>query len=156
MSEIKIEISNNQNTLEIDLQQLQQTVKHVLNNMNVTDALVSIAVVDDDAIKGLKEKYFVEPVVTDVISFDLSENDCDKLDCEVVVNAQLAQSVAGDRDNDPLAELNLYVVHGLLHQLGYDDQQEDQAKIMHEREDQLLEELGFGNVFGGNGVNYCE
>ena len=69
------------------------------------------------------------------------------LDCEVVVNAERAAAVGGSRSGGALAELNLYVVHGLLHQLGYDDQTPDQAEIMHKKEDELLVELGFGEVY---------
>lgn len=117
-------------------------------------ASVSLAIVDDGKISKLKEQYFGAAEVTDVISFDLRDNtkgEREFPDCEIVVNAQCAAREASRRDGDPQAELNLYVVHGLLHQLGYDDQTEQQAEIMHEKEDQLLEELGFGTVYGGTG-----
>ena len=117
-------------------------------------ASVSLAIVDDGKISKLKEQYFGIAEVTDVISFDLRDNikgEPEFPDCEIVVNAQCAVREASRRDGDPQAELNLYVVHGLLHQLGYDDQTEQQAEIMHKKEDQLLEELGFGTVYGGTG-----
>jgi len=117
-------------------------------------AVVSLAIVDDEAISKIKERYFGAAEVTDVISFDLRDNtkvEQELPDCEIVVNAQCATREAGRRGVDPQAELNLYVVHGLLHQLGYDDQTERQSKIMHKKEDQLLEELGFGTVYEGTG-----
>ena len=44
-------------------------------------------------------------------------------------------------------ELLLYVVHGTLHLLGFDDQRPEDARAMHKKEDQLLSELGHGFVY---------
>ena len=179
LSEIEISISDNQDILEIDQTKLRRTVEYVLGQIRGNEsvgesesargnestdgnessagsatAAVSLAIVDDGKISKLKEQYFGAAEVTDVISFDLRDNTKggrEFPDCEIVVNAQCAAREASRRNVDPQAELNLYVVHGLLHQLGYDDQTEQQAKIMHKKEDQLLEELGFGTVYGGTG-----
>ena len=173
LSEIEIGISDNQDTLEIDQAKLRRTVEYVLGQIcgngsvggnestggNESSAgnaptAVSLAIVDDGKISKLKEQYFGAAEVTDVISFDLRDNikgEREFPDCEIVVNAQCAAREASRRSGDPQAELNLYVVHGLLHQLGYDDQTDRQAEIMHKKEDQLLEELGFGTVYGGTG-----
>ncbi len=149
---ISIEISNQQQGLPIDTEQLQKTIKHVLQSCNIEKGAISIAIVDDVTIRDLKRQYYGKAGVTDVLSFDLREEFLNSpsnqaLDCEVVVNAQRAQQVSQERNQDARAELNLYVVHGLLHQLGYDDQESRHAEIMHQREDQLLEELGFGPVY---------
>ena len=166
MSGCDIQVSNEQEIVAIDEQQLHDTAAYVLAQLGVKTAALSIAVVDDEAIAELKGRYFGEPVVTDVISFDLGGSDgsdgaCDQecatvdcidqervtIDCEVVVNAQRAAEVGGSQPGGALAELNLYVVHGLLHQLGYDDQTPDEAEAMHKKEDELLVELGFGKVY---------
>jgi probable rRNA maturation factor len=153
MSRIDIQVSNNQNTLAIDRRQLMRTATYVLQQEGLSDASVSIAVVDDAAMRKIKGRYFDRAMTTDVLSFDLREPAETRgasvpLDCEVIVNAQRAQALAGESSAEPLAELNLYLVHGLLHQLGYDDRTSQRAAAMHEREDALLEELGFGTVFG--------
>ena len=161
MGEIEISISDNQDALEIDREKLIRTAEYVLEQICGNESLaegesaaVSLAIVDDEAISKIKERYFGAAEVTDVISFDLRDNtkgEQELPDCEIVVNAQCAVREAGRQGVDQQAELNLYVVHGLLHQLGYDDQTERQSKIMHKKEDQLLEELGFGKVYGGTG-----
>ena len=156
MPRIDIQVSNNQTTLAIDKRQLTRTATYVLQQEGLSDASVSIAVIDDDAMQTLKGRYFDRAMTTDVLSFDLREpaETCDTtapLDCEVIVNAQRAQALAGESSAEPLAELNLYLVHGLLHQLGYDDRTPRQSAAMHEREDNLLEELGFATVFGRKG-----
>ena len=154
LNTIEIDISNQQQALLVDLGQLRRTVGHVLKDGKINAAAVSLALVDDQAIKNLHKKYFGTAAVTDVISFDLradGETSENLVDCEVVVNAQRALEVAGESSGDALAELHLYVVHGLLHQLGYDDQTEQQERRMHAREDKLLQELGFGKVYAAKG-----
>ena len=161
MSEIEIGRSDNQDALEVDQEKIRRTVEYVLGQIRrnessagTASATVSLAIVDDEAISKIKEQYFGVAEITDVISFDLRDNtkgEQEFPDCEIVVNAQCAVREAGRRGGDPQAELNLYVVHGLLHQLGYDDQTQRQSDIMHKKEDQLLEELGFGKVYGGTG-----
>ncbi|MBN1764647.1 MAG: rRNA maturation RNase YbeY [Sedimentisphaerales bacterium] len=148
MGDIKIEICDGQNLMVVNRSQMERTVTHVLNKMRVPRAEVSLAFVNDDAIRQLKQRYFNLDEITDVISFDLGKSDGELLDCEIVVNTQCAVRVAARRSLDPAAELNLYVVHGLLHQLGFDDSTEEQSSLMHQKEDELLEELGFGKVFG--------
>ena len=145
----EIAISDEQEALAIDRAQLRRTVEHVLSRMEVREGIISLAIVDDAAIRQLKEKYFGRSEVTDVISFDMRESDRETLDCEIVVNAECAVREAQQRRGDPQGELNLYVVHGLLHQLGYNDRTLREGQIMHAKEDEMLKELGFGIVFGG-------
>lgn len=138
----------------IDRAQLERTVDYVLQQHGATQGMVSLVVVDDDAIRILKRDWFGLDVVTDVVSFNLGEQQENlewsadhPFDCELVVNVQQAVRVARQRGKKWQSELNLYVVHGLLHQLGYDDQATEDFERMHVREDEILEELGFGRVF---------
>ncbi|MBN1437707.1 MAG: rRNA maturation RNase YbeY [Sedimentisphaerales bacterium] len=157
MNQFDINITDEQSFLTFDAECLRKTAAFVLGNLGIAEGAVSIAVVDSVSIRQLKKQFFDMDVVTDVISFDLSDEedtggDADSesvsgLDCEIVVNAQLALEIAEGDEKNALAELNLYVVHGLLHQLAYDDQTPQQAKKMHQKEDQLLEELGYGKVY---------
>jgi len=47
---------------------------------------------------------------------------------ELVVNGEMAVRQALLRKHSSQAELALYITHGLLHNLGFDDAAEDQAK----------------------------
>lgn len=148
---LELAISNQQDALAVDEAALGRTVAFVLDQADCPRATVSLAVVDAATIRALQATYFDRDVDTDVISFDLRDGAAgDGLDCEVVVNAERARALGGDGPR-ATAELHLYVVHGLLHQLGYDDQDGAAAAAMHAREDELLDRLGFGRVFSGKG-----
>ena len=148
---LNITVTNEQSVLSIEDKDLCRTISFVLDRYEKKEATVSLAIVDSPQIRSLKNRYFNIDEVTDVISFNLNESSSCPLECEVIVNAQLAAERAAKDAQDPRAELNLYVVHGLLHQLGFDDASKDAAKDMHETEDQILEELGFGRVYSGKG-----
>jgi probable rRNA maturation factor len=69
-----------------------------------------------------------------------------------VVNAEMANRQAAKRGHSPEAELALYITHGLLHNLGFDDLSSEDAKKMHETEDAMLQQLGFGIIYNQNEI----
>ncbi|RKY23526.1 MAG: rRNA maturation RNase YbeY, partial [Planctomycetota bacterium] len=66
---------------------------------------------------------------------------------ELVLNGELAVKQANLRDHSAEAELALYITHGLLHNLGFDDDTEARAKEMHDAEDEILQQLDYGPVY---------
>ena len=70
-----------------------------------------------------------------------------EVDGEIVVSAETAWREADRREVGAEAELLLYVIHGTLHLLGFDDAAAEDAASMHEKEDALLIALGYGPVY---------
>ena len=155
MSRTTIQIANQQAVVAVDRAAVRRTVREVLRARGVRGARVSVAVVDDSAMRELKKAYYGMAEATDVLSFDLGGEEGEEppgeeswsLDIEVVVNAQRAQREAAGRRAEVEGELHLYLVHGLLHQMGYDDGTAAAARAMHEEEDRLLTALGYGAVY---------
>jgi rRNA maturation RNase YbeY len=63
------------------------------------------------------------------------------------VNAERAVKEARVRRHSAQAELALYITHALLHNLGFDDSDPKLAKKMHDTEDEILRQFGFGTVY---------
>ncbi|MBN2313174.1 MAG: rRNA maturation RNase YbeY [Sedimentisphaerales bacterium] len=109
---------------------------------------VSIVVVDDIRIKELNEQFLKHKRTTDCLSFDLSDgNDSSSRMFELIINGEMAARQADLRGHPSEAELALYITHGLLHNVGFDDATPDQARKMHEAEDKILQQLGYGSVY---------
>ncbi len=146
--DIRIDISCEiDNCFELD--KLKSLAESVCRRFSVTAAAVNIAIVDDDAIAVINKQFLDHTGPTDVISFDLSDEDESAAkNFEIVINADQAARQAADRTHDTESELALYITHGLLHNFGFDDHQEEDAKKMHEMEDQILQDEGFGVVYG--------
>lgn len=104
---------------------------------------VVVALVDDETIAELHERYLGVPEPTDVLSFPHGE---------IVVSGDTARREAAARGIPPLHELVLYVVHGALHLAGHDDRTPAARRRMRAAERRVLAELGYGDVFGARRV----
>jgi len=144
---IDVEISDTQSHLLVDPTFLEGLVRRVLTSQGIDRASISIALVDDSTIREINRRHLAHDWPTDVISFGLSEPDDPSLQGELVVSAEMAAATAGDVGVDPRSELALYVVHGLLHLCGLDDQDLDDAEVMRQREGEILEGEGLINTY---------
>jgi probable rRNA maturation factor len=121
-------------------------IKSICKQFRVNNAIINIVIADNRQIRSFNKKFHHRDAVTDCLSFDLSRPaDKNKL-FDIIVNAQKAKSEAKKRKHSPQAELALYITHGLLHNLGFDDHSPKQAKLMHQMEDKILQEQGFGKA----------
>lgn len=100
---------------------------------------VDIAVLDSRDMAACNRKYLRHAGTTDVISFDLSEVESGPLSVQLIVCAEVAIKEAAKRGLGQQQELLLYIVHGLLHQLGCDDQTPADAAEMYLKQDEMLE-----------------
>jgi probable rRNA maturation factor len=133
---------------DCSIQKLKKLVGAICSRFGLANVTVSIAIVDNKQIRILNKKFLHRKTVTDCLAFDLSEPDSDHRLFELVINGQKAKSEAAKRHHSALAELALYVTHGLLHILGFNDLLLAQAKKMHQLEDEILQQQGFGPVYG--------
>jgi len=137
---IMVQIADRQNCLPLDRRLLRRAVTRVLRDAKVRKASISLAVVDDDTIARLNWQYLRHRGPADVLSFLL--DDRDGLEGEVIVGAETALRAAPRYGWPPHDELLLYVIHGMLHLVGYDDRTTQQRAEMQEREREVLHELG--------------
>ncbi len=103
---------------------------------------ISVALVSNEAIERVNEDFLEHEGPTDVITFDLGGPPVAPGDVggELVISPEFARDLAGPER--ALDETLLYVCHGVLHLLGYDDAEEDDARAMHEKALAILEPLG--------------
>ncbi len=153
--ETVVQIAKNFKDIDVSPSKLEKLVKTICDCFNPPrrispcqskSTVVSIAIVGDAEIRKMNKRYLNRNRSTDIISFDLSEEKDQKL-FELVVNGEMAVKQARQRGHSSEAELALYVTHGLLHNLGFDDTTQSQAKKMHETEDKFLQQLGYGLVY---------
>ena len=124
-----------------------EMAQKVAGQFGVKKAQINLAVVDDEEIISLNRKFLSKSNSTDVISFDLSDNTDDLRIFDIAVNAQMAQRQGQTENRSSESELALYFLHGLLHNLGFDDSTADKAAKMHKTEDDILKKFGYGVVY---------
>lgn len=97
---------------------------------------------NDKRIRGLNLKYKHRDLPTDVLAFDISETkSAADLFADIIVSCDTAVRNARIFKTSPRYEVYLYVVHGLLHLIGYDDKNAKQRKVMDEKCVRILNEL---------------
>jgi probable rRNA maturation factor len=151
---VTIQIQDDAQAVRVEAPKLRTLVRAICGRFGVPQAVVSIGVVGDERMRELNEKHLHHKGSTDCLSFDLSggvEPGQPRV-FDLVVNGELAAREAAQRGHSGQAELALYVAHGLLHQLGFDDAAPEQARRMHRMEDEILQDLGYGIVYNSAGI----
>ncbi len=140
-----VNVINQQTDLKIATDQLPPLVKHVLAEEEQTCDEVNIYLVDTPTICQLHEQFFQDPSPTDCISFPLDDEEDDVVPYrvlgEVFVCPQTAKEYAQQHEGNPYDEVTLYVVHGLLHLMGYDDLKEEECAQMRQAEKRHMQKL---------------
>jgi len=107
----------------------------------VPDAELSVALVADDEIADLNVRHRGRPGPTDVLSFSLREGEhTDRsggMLGDVVIAVTVAHRQAREIGHDLDEELLRLLIHGVLHLLGFDHEEADEARAMQSREREL-------------------
>src|SRR3954469_8982014 len=149
-------ISNGQSLHPVDEEQLKAAAMAVLRDSDFTSAMISLAVVDDAAMQELNRQFLNHDYPTDVLSFAL-QDDGDHLEGEVIISADTAAAAAAELGCTAAAEQLLYVIHGVLHLMGYRDKKPEDAQELRLAEAQYLGEFGWEATFRngcGEGVTH--
>ncbi|OHB56661.1 MAG: rRNA maturation RNase YbeY [Planctomycetes bacterium RBG_13_44_8b] len=145
-SGIIININVSCRSVRFDRQKLADMLRSTSGRFGVKKAVINCAVLSDEEMKKINRKFLKKNSATDVISFDISDKD-DLEIFDIAVNAEMAKRQAENRGLKPKYELALYFLHGLLHNLGFDDSTSCKAAKMHKVEDQILQRFGYGIVY---------
>lgn len=112
------------------------------------DTEVSILLTDDAHIAQLNSQYRHVEGPTDVLSFSQTEGDEepipgmeDNVLGDVVISVETAQRQAAEQANSLESEMDMLLVHGLLHLLGYDHAEPDEERVMFAKQDEFLKGL---------------
>ena len=109
-----------------------------------------VRVVGDAEMAAAHERHLRKASTTDVLTFDLAEGGSaqgEPIDADVLVCLDEAARRAAEHGHMVERELLLYIVHGLMHCLGEDDQDRAAYERMHAREDAVLAAIGVGATF---------
>ena len=122
----------------VDLERWGALATEVLEREGVTgDAELSLTFVDEDRMAALNEEFMGEAGPTDVLSFPLDPEpgpEPVRLLGDVVICPAVAARNAPEHTGTYEDEVALLVVHGVLHVLGMDHADPDEAAAMAERE----------------------
>ncbi len=129
---------------------LREAAQRTLAQQRVEDAYdMAVVVAGDQVLRELNRRYRGLDMSTDVLAFPgqtegpfIAAPGSRRYLGDVIISFPQAEAQAARAENDLAAELQLLVVHGVLHLLGYDDQTESAGARMWELQQAVLDELG--------------
>jgi len=140
---IRIAINADDQPHDIDKPRLKKAVRAVLDDAGIRSAEISIGIVTDERMHELNRQYLNHDYPTDVLSFVLANDKKRKsLEGEIIANSDYAAREAVNYGWTGHDELLLYIIHGCLHLVGYDDTTAKAKKEMTEAETKYLKQLG--------------
>jgi probable rRNA maturation factor len=143
-----VAVVDEQSAVEVDVDHLAGLARAVLVDHGIAGGELSLTFVDEDTITDLNRRYLEGEGPTDVLAFPLDAPlevaDADADDVvpvlwgDVVVCPAVAERQAAARSSATGDELALLVVHGVLHVLGLDHAEPEEAAAMQAAEQRLL------------------
>jgi probable rRNA maturation factor len=134
-----ITLRNAQRKLRVDVPALQMFAEAALEEACRTTAeqapnlsavqQVDVALVSDTRMAALHQRFMGIAGPTDVMTFQHGE---------IVVSVETAADQAREHDASLDAELRLYIVHGILHLLGFDDTTPAAAQVMERTQTRIV------------------
>lgn len=138
---MQIHFSNRQKLLSISKKQISLLVETVIHFEGETCDEVGIHLVSSAKISALHQEYFNDPSVTDCISFPMDSLPDYRMLGDVFACPEVAIAYAKKHKKEPYQELTLYIVHGLLHLMGYDDMEKKDRLKMRAAEKRHMQHL---------------
>ena len=136
-------INNTDKNIE-ELDYLEKYIEWVSKREKIEEAIFNIIFVSDEEIHDINLKYRGVDRVTDVISFALEDGEDIKEEGvrvlgDIYIAIDVAYKQAEIYNHSRLREVCFLATHGILHLLGYDHMEEDEEKIMFDKQKELLD-----------------
>ncbi len=157
MSEVypeSLSIEQDHPSRHLDDAMLRQVIRHVLTAEEAALVHLSVVLTGHETVRRLNRSYLDHDYNTDVLSFslrdepvsDLSEADDGGVEGEVYVDLDTAAERHEEFDTSFEREAYRYVIHGVLHLVGYDDATESGQNTMRQKEDRHLDAVLSGST----------
>ncbi|MFV0339002.1 MAG: rRNA maturation RNase YbeY [Parachlamydiaceae bacterium] len=140
---MKISIYNRQKDLKISKVSAKKAFISAANLYGTLFDEAAVHFVSEKELCQLHEQFFNDPSPTDCITFPVDSEDTPgyRFLGEVFVSPKAALEIVEASGGDPYEETTLYMIHGLLHLLGYNDIKKDDIVEMRKEESKIMNHL---------------
>ena len=136
---INLQIANNfDNKVKLSNKLIIEIISSILiNSTEYQKANISIIIENDEYLRNLKIKYFNMDILTDVITFNLSDNNME-LDAEIYISWDRIIDNAKKYKQTVEQESKRIIIHGCLHLVGFNDSTKEEINLMRKKEQEYL------------------
>lgn len=136
----KVRVINLQEKEPVDWERIRRMAILTLQDRGSGPVRLNVVVMDDQMIARINERHLHQRGPTDVISFRY-EQPLNGVHGEIMVSVETARREAQERRIELEEELLRYVTHGVLHFLGYRDEDPEDRREMFEHQERLVREF---------------
>jgi probable rRNA maturation factor len=141
----KITLYNSQRDLPLSIRKVRKAISFLLRELKIFTDEIIFHFVSKKKIAFLHKEFFNDPSPTDCITFPIDSPKEHKESFHLLGEAFICPKTAIEYSKrhriDPIKELHRYIVHCILHLIGYDDIQADQRARMKRKEESYLKKL---------------
>ncbi|PIX00029.1 MAG: rRNA maturation RNase YbeY [Ignavibacteria bacterium CG_4_8_14_3_um_filter_37_9] len=119
---------------------IRAIILQLAEELQFSIASIHVSFVDKKEILALNGKYLSHHFSTDILTFNYSGSNTD-LDGEIIISYEDAVENARRFYTSENEEYLRLIIHGILHLLGYDDQQKNDKLKMKRKETSLVKKL---------------
>lgn len=123
---------------------IKDVVAFTYLKLNLLDVEITIEIVSNERIRQLNEKYMGTNSETDVLSFNLGfqnpESGREYLG-DVVISGEKTEEQAREIGHTVEKEMAILITHGILHLVGYDDQDITDKAVMFALQDKITQDF---------------
>lgn len=119
--------------------QAEAFITQVCQAKGIHDGRFEFNFVSDELIHKINKDHLNHDYPTDTITFNLG--DTHHIDADIYISVDTAKSNAKDYNSTHENELKLYIIHCILHCIGYDDGNSIDKERMDTEQSRLLSEL---------------
>lgn len=118
---------------------------------------ISLILLDEEAARAYNRDYRGKDYATNVLSFALNEGETlpyqvsEKLYGDLIICPQVVLKEAAEQGKTPERHFAHLTIHGVLHLMGYDHIEDDEAEIMEAEEIRLMRAAGYPNPYREDG-----
>ena len=137
---IDIKVFNSFEKIAINDLSVEKLARKILSEKSLNNkAVISIIFCDNKTLNNFKIKYFDEDVFTDIVTFKIEDKPF--LEAELYISTEMAIENAKEFKVSLDNEIIRLVSHGILHLIGYDDNNNSLSKKMFSVQEEIVEKF---------------
>lgn len=132
---------NNKTEREIDNKKVNEIIKEIVKDFieNYSEKIINILITDDSEIEKFNRKYRNKEGPTDVLSFEYGLDE--EVIGEIIISIDSIEKNAKELNETFDEEFYYILIHGVLHILGYDHIEDEEAREMDKLQDEYYNKL---------------
>lgn len=146
-----------ENLEQIIIQTCGQVAEHLALDKYIEQADLAVVLTDDKQIRSLNKEYRGKDSPTNALSFPLEEIDYSNPNelklfnnssiGDIVISYETLERESREQNKNFIDHFKHLLIHSILHLLGYDHTDEDDAEIMEAEEIKILKKLGINSPY---------